>query len=67
MFDLPRPKLEVTEYQIHKTICPSCGLEQKGAVPEGVNSPAQYGNSLKAFAVLLNVHFKLPYKKIGLL
>jgi transposase len=67
VFDLPQPKLEVVEYQIHKATCPLCGLEQKGAVPEGVNSPAQYGNSLKAFAVLLNVHFKLPYKKIGLL
>jgi transposase len=67
VFDLPQPKLEVIEYQIHKATCPSCGLEQKGVVPEGVNAPTQYGNNVKAFAVLLNVHFKLPYKKIQLL
>lgn len=67
VFDLPRPKLEVTEYQIHKTICSVCGLENKGTVPEGVNAPVQYGNGVKSYAVLLNVHFKLPFKKIQLL
>ncbi|MBN2260274.1 MAG: transposase, partial [Clostridiales bacterium] len=67
VFDLPQPKLEVTEYQIYTATCPSCGQEQKGAVPEGINSPVQYGNNIKALTVLLNVHFKLPYKKIGLL
>jgi len=31
------------------------------------NAPVQYGNGVKAYAVLLNVHFKLPFKKIQLL
>jgi transposase len=64
VLDLPVPKLESTEYQIYKAICPDCGLEHKGVVPEGVNAPVQYGNNIKAFAVLLNVHYKLPFKKI---
>jgi transposase len=67
VFDLPQPKLEVIEYQIFKAACPSCRQEQKGVAPEGVNAPAQYGSKVKAFAVLLNVHYKLPYKKIQLL
>jgi len=67
VFDLPQPKLEVIEYQIHKAACPVCGLEQKGVAPEGVNAPTQYGNKVKAFVALLNVHFNLPYKKIQLL
>lgn len=67
VFDLPQPKLEITEYQIFKASCPVCGKEQKGVTPEGVNAPAQYGNKVKAFAVLLNVHYKLPFKKIQLL
>ena len=66
-FDLPQPKLEITEYQIFKACCPACGQEQKGVAPEGVNAPAQYGNKVKAFVVLLNVHYKLPFKKIQLL
>ena len=64
VFDLPQPKLEITEYQIFKASCPECGQEQKGVAPEGVNTPAQYVNKVKAFVVLLNVHYKLPYKKI---
>jgi transposase len=67
VFDIPQPKLEITEYQIFKAYCPICGQEHKGIAPEGVNAPAQYGNKVKAFAVLLNVHFKLPFKKIQLL
>jgi transposase len=67
VFDLPQPKLEVTEYQIHKAECPKCGLIHRGIAPDGVNGPAQYGNKVKAYAVLLNVHYKLPFKKIQLL
>jgi transposase len=67
VFDIPEPKLEVTEYQIYKGECPVCGKLHKGTAPEGVNAPVQYGNRVKAYAVLLNVHFKLPFKKIQLL
>lgn len=67
VFDLPQPRLEVTEYQIHKATCPVCSKLCKGIAPEGVNAPVQYGNGVKAYALLLNVHFKLPFKKIQLL
>jgi transposase len=67
VFDLPQPKLEVTEYQIYKGICPDCGLSHKGLAPAGVNSPVQYGNKVKALVVLLNVQYKIPFKKIQLL
>ena len=67
VFDLPAPRLEVTEYQIHKSVCPVCGAVHKGSAPEGVNAPVQYGIKVKAYVVLLNVHFKLPFKKIQLL
>ncbi len=67
VLDLPQPKLEVTEYQLHKAKCPVCGKANKGLAPEGINAPAQYGNRAKSFAVMLNVHYKMPYKKIQLL
>ena len=67
VFDLPQPKLEVTEYQIHKANCPICGLSNKAVAPEGIKAPAQYGNGVKSYVVMLNVHYKLPYKKIQLL
>jgi len=67
VFDLPEPRLEVTEYQIHKATCPICGKLCKGIAPDGVNAPVQYGGGVKAYIVLLNVHFNLPFKKIQLL
>ncbi len=67
VFNLPRPKLEVTEYQLHKAKCPVCGKSSKGIAPEGINAPAQYGNGVKSYVVMLNVHYKMPYKKIQLL
>jgi transposase len=67
VFELPVPRLEVTEYRMHKAICPICGLTNHAQVPEGVNAPVQYGPRAKAEAVLMNVHYKLPFKKIQLL
>lgn len=67
VFDLPEPRLEVTEYRIFKAMCPVCGLAHRGSAPEGVSAPVQYGNRAKAYATLLNVHFKLPFKKVQLL
>ncbi len=67
VFDLPEPRLEVTEYLIYKAVCPVCRLVHRGVAPEGVNAPVQYGNRTKAYVTLLNVHFKLPFKKIQLL
>lgn len=67
VFDLPKSELEITEHQILKGKCPGCGKWCKGTAPKGVNAPVQYGNGVKAYAVLLNVHFKLPFKKIQLL
>ena len=66
VFELPPPKLEVTEYQVFQAIC-SCGIKSKGSTPECVKATVQYGNRAKAFTVLLNSHYKMPYKKIQLL
>ena len=67
VFDLPEPRLDVTEYQLYQGECPDCGKKVAATPPPGVNAPAQYGNRIKAYAVLLNVNFKLPFKKIQLL
>jgi len=64
VFDLPQPKLRITEYQIYKAKCPVCGKTNRGAAPEGVKAPVQYGNGVKSFIVILNVHYKIPYKKV---
>ncbi len=67
VFDLPQPRLIITEYQIHKAKCPVCGQVHRGKVPEEVKAPTQYGNGVKSYVVMLNTLFKLPYNKIQLL
>lgn len=67
VFDLPQPRLTITEYQIHKARCPICGKVHRGEAPEEVKAPTQYGNGVKSYVVMLNTLFKLPYNKIQLL
>ncbi len=52
VFDLPQPKLEITEYQIFKASCPACGQEQKGIAPEGVNGPGTIREQSKGFCCI---------------
>ncbi|MFV2104929.1 IS66 family transposase, partial [Micromonospora sp. LOL_024] len=50
VFDLPEPKLVVTEHQVVVVLC-ACGQVSQGEVPAGVTGRAQYGPGVKAAAV----------------
>jgi transposase len=63
VFDMPIPRLEVTEYHVLSTKCSCCGQIHKGQFPEGVNAPVQYGNGVKAFLSLLINDCKLSVGK----
>jgi transposase len=63
VFDIPEPKMEVTEHQIGVVFC--CGLEHHGAFPINVGQPVQYGSRTKALCVLLNNDYKVPVEKIS--
>ena len=60
VFDIPPPKLLVTEYQAATLACPRCGAQSAGAFPEGVDAPVQYGPAVKAVAVNLVVYNYIP-------
>ena len=64
VFDLPKPRLEITEYQVARVICPQCGQSLRGEFPSRVNAPTQYGTGVKALGTLLNCQYKLPFEKI---
>lgn len=64
VFDIPPPKLEITEYQKLGCTCGKCGVYNVGEFPDGVNARVQYGTGVRALVVLLNIAFKLPLKKI---
>ena len=60
MFDLPERPLLVTEHQASIYRCAHCRGVTKAAFPEGVVSPAQYGERIKAAAIYLNVQQLIP-------
>jgi len=64
VFDLPEPKLAVTEYQRLRCQCPKCGMTQDGAFPPHVTAPTQYGPGVLALATLLNTGYRLPFNNI---
>ena len=64
VFDIPPPRLEVTEYQKLVCKCGHCGLTTAGEFPESVISPTQYGSGVRAFTSLLNCGFAMPVGKI---
>lgn len=67
VFDLPAPKLEITEHQKLACSCSKCGELNEGIFPQEVKASVQYGVGVRSFIVLLNVAFKLPLKKISTL
>lgn len=66
IFDLPQPKLEVTEYQRIRQRC-DCGREHLGILPAWINASVQYGSGVRALTVLLNTSCQLSYEKVSTL
>ena len=63
VFDLPQPKLEVTEHRIGQITC--CGVAQCGSYPAGVSATVQYGSGVPALMTLLSVDHKMPLEQIS--
>jgi transposase len=68
VFDLPQPQpLVVTEHRAHWCRCTGCGSVTKGAFPEGVSAPAQYGDRIIAIVVYLSAFQFLPLDRLATL
>lgn len=65
VFDLPDPRLEVTEHQARIYTCTSCHGVTKAPFPEGVNAHVQYGPRLRAAAIYLNAQQLIPEDRVG--
>jgi transposase len=63
VFEIPKPKIEVTEYRAEIKNCPGCGKQIKADFPEGVNAHTQYGPRFLALLVYLNQQMLLPAKR----
>ncbi len=65
VFDLPERPLAVTEHQATIYRCAHCRGMTKAAFPEGVVSPTQYGERIKAAAIYLNVQQLIPEDRVA--
>lgn len=65
MFDLPPPRLFVTQHQVEKASCSHCRCVQRVPFPEHVNAPVQYGSGLAAWTVYLHAYLLLPLDRIA--
>ena len=63
VFDLPEPRLEVTEHRLGQIEC--CGGVHGGTFPAEVTASVQYGPSVRALTTLLSVDHKLPLEPIS--
>lgn len=63
VFDLPQKPLIVTEHRAAIHGCPACNQRTRADFPEGVVSPAQYGERLRAAGVYLNAQQLVPEER----
>ncbi len=64
VFDLPEPKLEVTEHQGEVKTC-SCGCVNRAAFPPEAAAPVQYGPRVKSVGVYLGEYQLLPFDRLA--
>ena len=65
VFDIPPPRMVVTEHRFETKICPACHMTTSSAdsAAEDVSAPVQYGPRMKALGVYLKAWQLLPFKR----
>jgi transposase len=65
VFDVPEPRLEVTEHRAQVYCCAACRGVTKACFPAGVVSPVQYGPGVRGWAIYLNVQHLIPEDRVA--
>jgi transposase len=63
VFDIPAIRIEVTAHRAEVKTCPGCGAENRGAFPQGVTGPVQYGLGVKTWATYFQTQHFVPVER----
>ena len=64
VFEIPEPKIEVTEHRVEVKECPHCQATIQGQFPESVTAPVQYGSRLKTIVGYLQQEHFIPEARV---
>jgi transposase len=64
VFDIPQPKIEVTEHRVLEKQCPCCGELSRGIFPENVRGPVQYGDRVQALTAYFSHQHFIPVDRV---
>ena len=64
VFDIPLPKVEVTEHRAEIKQCPGCKKRVYAAFPDDVRAPVSYGQNIRGFAVYLQHQQLIPEDRL---
>jgi transposase len=65
IFDIPEPRLVVTEHQVLRKHCHVCDKEVVAVFPDHVGASAQYGIRVRALAVYLHQQQMIPEDRLS--
>lgn len=65
VFDIPAPRIIVTEHRVTVKECPECKTLLQGSFPESVTAPVQYGARIRAIAAYLNHQHFIPEDRLS--
>ncbi len=62
-FEIPEPKIWITEYQAQVKHCKKCGCTTAACFPENITHVTQYGPRAKGLMVYMNQYQLLPFDR----
>ena len=64
VFDIPEPKICVTEHQVEEKTCPCCGEVTRAHFPESIKGPVQYGDRTRALIAYFSHQHFIPVERL---
>lgn len=62
VFDIPQPKINVTEHRVEEKKCPCCGERTRAS--ENVKGPVQYGDRVRALTAYFSHQHFIPVDRV---